>query len=1399
MDTVDELIGQDTGQLDLAEICCHPESELSKTCEALGGKAMRLSIGTGYDLLTHEGTQSALNELVARSPRYSWFATPCTAFCSWQRINIAKATELERKKFKGRQNKSRRIYRNALYLAGQLMAMGGCIAWEWPRSCDAWRLPEMQSFIKKHGEDLYFAELDGCEVGTKDPASGELVKKGWTIMTNSWRLYKALSLRCSHHEKHPVIQGSITSSTAYYPGPMCRKVVNQILKREDWKDVVNMLELADRTVASEAYPAERQQNEQDERDLELIGKLTAKERESLERKLLKLHHNCGHPPNHVLVKMLGWRKASETVLAMARRVKCSACDEFKPRDPKPASAAHQNAEPWSIVGCDMAEWKHPTNDNAKGHLWICVDEATKFAVGSVWSESRQACNIDKKKMLELLQERWIGVFGRMHTLRTDPEGVWIGKELQDKLSEDGIRLEQHPGEAPWQAAITENTIGIIKDTMTKIALHRPDLTVQEVLAGAVLAHNELERVRGFSPAQWAMGRQPNWNLDLHDVGNDYPEPTMARKLQVMDEARQAWLQAKNTARLNRAARARKRHQDTYRPGDEVDFWRRGKGRGTRPHVKGMFHGGAVVLATSTEIDSETGDRSPRKVVWIIHAGNILKCAPEQLKYSSERARQLAAMGQPRQLPWTIEGIDEWLNRGQYEDIRVTAEELEAADDDAHDEDMPALPEAPGWRAAERDVRRRLRAKTPMNRPATPAAASSLADPAPRPQRRGRSRSPRAAEGRQNHAVFVSMEVNSNRHQRQFVNRPGAFVTSQLRKRKVEVNTKKLSAEELGMLDLAKQNEIQQYLQNEAVEAIKDQVDLTQEELMGMRWVVTVKHFPQKKVKARLVILGYQAADLEDELLNAATPTPTRRSKQCFLQTAAHHNFELYKADVSGAFLQGRSQDVDRYVVPVDELADALGIHRGSPARLRKAGYGLVIAPKEWVESVYAGLREMGLVQCKTEPCCWKLVTFEDGKPILKAIVLFHIDDFLLAGKLGEEAWERFKEVMRNRWKWSEWERDHLRMTGVDVAQLRDHSFVLDQKAYVDNIDPAEIKPERRKVSDAATTENEKSMLRGIWGSMQWPCTQTDAKRACSLSMLQSSLPAATVATIMKTNKVLKEMKDDLLEIKVHGHSGEQLAVVVWSDASWANRPDLSSTLGFFSGITTTKILEGGRHGVTPIHHKTSKAKRKARSSLSAEVQALADAEQELFFTRLQLAEFLGYPVCLDNVAETVKRVPGVLVVDAKSIYDNMYGAAGPLGMEEKRTAIEMLGIQEGIAKQDAVVRWCHGEANLSDGLTKETAKTQLDNFYREGCTWSLVYDKDMVSARKRRKKGQQPLDEKGAEDLKDLEQEWLQSWPPTIANDDGEDILDPEADERAFACEPGAELRATLERLYWQP
>ena len=61
------------------------------------------------------------------------------------------------------------------------------------------------------------------------------------------------------------------------------------------------------------------------------------------------------------------------------------------------------------------------------------------------------------------------------------------------------------------------------------------------------------------------------------------------------------------------------------------------------------------------------------------------------------------------------------------------------------------------------------------------------------------------------------------------------------------------------------------------------------------------------------------------------------------------------------------------------------------------------------------------------------------------------------------------------------------------------------------------------------------------------------------------------------------------------------------------------------------------------------------------------------------------------------------------MYDVMFGATEPPAVEDKRTAMETLGIQEGM--QNAMWRWCHGDAHLGDGLTKETAKTELEHVF----------------------------------------------------------------------------------------
>ena len=62
------------------------------------------------------------------------------------------------------------------------------------------------------------------------------------------------------------------------------------------------------------------------------------------------------------------------MLAAARLLRYSACEEAKPPGVKPVSASHEHREPWRVVGRDMAEWNHPVPEAHKVHLCGCVSK-----------------------------------------------------------------------------------------------------------------------------------------------------------------------------------------------------------------------------------------------------------------------------------------------------------------------------------------------------------------------------------------------------------------------------------------------------------------------------------------------------------------------------------------------------------------------------------------------------------------------------------------------------------------------------------------------------------------------------------------------------------------------------------------------------------------------------------------------------------------------------------------------------------------------------------------------------------------------------------------------------------------------------------------------------------------
>ena len=55
------------------------------------------------------------------------------------------------------------LWRNFVIVAEQCVALGGGVAFEWPRSCAYWRDRGVQSFIKR--QDMTEVQFDGCMYG----------------------------------------------------------------------------------------------------------------------------------------------------------------------------------------------------------------------------------------------------------------------------------------------------------------------------------------------------------------------------------------------------------------------------------------------------------------------------------------------------------------------------------------------------------------------------------------------------------------------------------------------------------------------------------------------------------------------------------------------------------------------------------------------------------------------------------------------------------------------------------------------------------------------------------------------------------------------------------------------------------------------------------------------------------------------------------------------------------------------------------------------------------------------------------------------------------------------------------------------------------------------------------
>ena len=109
-------------------------------------------------------------------------------------------------------------------------------------------------------------------------------------------------------------------------------------------------------------------------------------------------------------------------------------------------------------------------------------------------------------------------------------------------------------------------------------------------------------------------------------------------------------------------------------------------------------------------------------------------------------------------------------------------------------------------------------------------------------------------------------------------------------------------------------------------------------------------------------------------------------------------------------------------------------------------------------------------------------------------------------------------------------------------------------------------------------------------------------------------------------------------------------------------------------------------------------------------------------------------------SEVVNQIGGCLITDSRNVFDKLSTEVVCAKGAERRVDLTLMRLKESQHLNNVVVRWVHSDAQLANSLTKGKELRQILLFYDMNQNWRIVDDPSMSSARKRKEKGIQPLD-----------------------------------------------------------
>ena len=635
-------------QLDLLEVCSPWDSPLGVEVEKLGGSVMRLGVHNGYDLSTKEGFRRAAKVLRELRPRHVHFSPPCFPWSIMQNLNQRTSEQI--KALGEKQRVGRRVLENLLKLGEiQFLELRGDFSGEQPLSASSWKEKPWNKLMKLAGGRF---RVDGCRFHMTHPQNGMLVQKAWGFFSTKVDVRRRLTKTCNHSPcQHAQIEGSATAKSAVYPRLLCLAFAHAIMSvDQEFQEIVRFVTRANQEWVSERPGDEQPETQQmgetfvaavqgrgegdvTEHEHEHVPDLSHVQKELLRR----MHRNLGHPAPAVMQRMLRWAGARPEVIKAAGDFECDICRRQALRKPVLPACPMTVTEKWHTVSVDTWWWQHPQK-GADGNERHCLgisymDEATDLHVACIVREGTHAPgSCSSAEFKSSFMKDWLRCLPKPVVLRMDVEGCFRGHDVVQWLEQEMmIRVDYIPGEAPWHMGKHSRHLHTLKTQMSKLADERPDLSMQETLALAVSAKNELHHKKGFSPNQWAFGQNTDRTFSFLNCYDHLPsmrsdDPSFQENMEVMARAREVFLECEAKNRIARAVNLKLRREQELEIGSLVFYFRKGKTRGYK--VRGQWHGPGRIIFIEK---SSTQDRGRLgSIIWVAHATALIRCAPEHV-------------------------------------------------------------------------------------------------------------------------------------------------------------------------------------------------------------------------------------------------------------------------------------------------------------------------------------------------------------------------------------------------------------------------------------------------------------------------------------------------------------------------------------------------------------------------------------------------------------------------------------------------------------------------------------------------------------------------------------------------------------------------------------------------